>query len=169
MDFLIKTQRLTIKPYSDDFLDPYYTEFTDKITKYQYPDPFPDRDTAKTVMSKFVEDMERGEMLELVILSHDGTFLGSLEAFDLKEKTPTLGIWLKRSAQGNGYAYEALKGLVDRLKAGGLYECFIYDVDSRNAASVHLAEKFNCKKGGSEITTTSSGKVLHSQTYYIFD
>lgn len=66
------------------------------------------------------------------------------------------GIWL-RSAEG----------LVDHLNATGQYLYYIYNVDIRNAASIHLAEKFNYKKGETETTTTESGKVLHTQTYYI--
>ncbi len=167
MEFMIKTERHTIQPFSAAFLAPYYKEFTAEITKYQYPDSFPDIHTADIVMSNFVKAMERGDMLELVILTHDSEFLGSMEAFDISGKTPELGLWLKSSAHGKGYGYEALKGLVDHLNATGQYLYYIYNVDIRNAASIHLAEKFNYKKGETETTTTESGKVLHTQTYYI--
>ena len=113
MEFMIKTERLTIQPFSAAFLAPYYKEFTAEITKYQYPDSFPDIHTADIVMSNFVKAMERGDMLELVILTHDSEFLGSMEAFDISGKTPELGLWLKSSAHGKGYGYEALKGLGD--------------------------------------------------------
>ena len=121
MEFMIKTERLTIQPFSAAFLAPYYKEFTAEITKYQYPDSFPDIHTADIVMSNFVKAMERGDMLELVILTHDSEFLGSMEAFDISGKTPELGLWLKSSAHGKGYGYEALKGLVDHLNATGQY------------------------------------------------
>ena len=146
MEFMIKTERLTIQPFSAAFLAPYYKEFTAEITKYQYPDSFPDIHTADIVMSNFVKAMERGDMLELVILTHDSEFLGSMEAFDISGKTPELGLWLKSSAHGKGYGYEALKGLVDHLNATGQYLYYIYNVDIRNAASIHLAEKFNYKR-----------------------
>ena len=63
--------------------------------------------------------MEQGNMLELVILTQEGEFIGSMEAFGIKEKTPEIGLWLKRSAHGKGYGYEALKGLLDHLNATG--------------------------------------------------
>ena len=97
---MIKTKRLTIQPFSAAFLAPYYKEFTAEITKYQYPDSFPDIHTADIVMSNFVKAMEHGDMLELVILTQDGEFLGSMEAFDISGKTPVLGLWLKSSAHG---------------------------------------------------------------------
>ena len=167
MEFMLETPRLTIRPYSHAFLEEYNAEFTDEITKYQFPDSFPDIDTANAVMSDFVRQMEHGQMLELVILSHSGEFLGSMEVFGLTEKTPELGLWLKRSAQGNGYAYEALKALVDYLNATGKYQSYLYEVDARNAPSIHLVEKFRHEKCGCEELTTQSGKKLISEKYHI--
>ena len=167
MDFMLKTERLLIKPFSDSFLEAYYTEFTDEIAKYQYPDSFPNIDAANSVISMFVKDMERGNMLELVILTQDGEFLGSMEAFGITEKTPELGLWLKSSAHGKGYGYEALKGLVDYLSAAGKYQYYVYEADVRNAASIHLVEKFHHEKCGCEKITTESGKTLNLQTYHI--
>ena len=68
MEFLLKTERLMIQPYSNSYLEQYFKEFTDEIVKYQYPDSFCDMNKADEVMSKFVTDMEQGKMLELVIL-----------------------------------------------------------------------------------------------------
>ena len=91
MEFTLKTERLLIQPFRDSFLEAYYTEFTDEIVKYQYPDSFPDMNTANETVSMFVKDMERGNMLELVILTQDGEFLGSMEAFGITEKD---GMWV---------------------------------------------------------------------------
>ena len=167
MELILKTPRLTIQPYSHAFLEEYNAEFTDEITKYQFPDSFPDIGAANTVMSNFVKQMEHGEMLELVILSHSGEFLGGMEVFGLTEKTPELGLWLKRSAQGNGYAYEALKALVDYLNATGKYQSYLYEVDARNAASIHLLQKFPHERCGCEEVKTQSGKTLILEKYHI--
>lgn len=164
----LKTDRLVIQPYSTSYLEDYYKEFTDEITKYQYPDRFPDMETANQVVSGFVADMERGDMLELVILAQDGEFLGSLEVFGLQEKTPEIGLWLKKNAQGAGYGYEALKAVIEYLNETKKYPYYIYEVDVRNTPSIRLAEKFQCEKGGCEEITTESGKKLKLQTYRIF-
>lgn len=169
MKFMLKTDRLTIQPFTPAFLEDYYTEFTYEITKYQFPDSFPDIKTAGGVMSGFIKDMEQGSMLELVILTHQGEFMGSMEVFDFAGETPELGLWLKSSSHGKGYGYEALRALVDYLNATGKYLYYVYEVDVRNAASVHLVEKFHSEKCGYEEITTKSGKILHSQTYHIFD
>lgn len=168
MDFVLNTERLSIRPFSKSFLKDYYKEFTDEIVKYQYPDSFPDIEAADSVVSGFVRDMEQGKMLELVILAKDGEFLGSMEAFGLKTETPEIGLWLKSSAHGAGYGYEALKGLLDGLNKTRKYKYYIYEVDVRNAPSIRLIEKFHVEKGECENITTESGKKLTLQTYHVF-
>ena len=164
MWFMLETERLIIQPYSNSFLEEYYKEFTDEITKYQYPDSFSNINTANEIVSGFVKDMEQGNMLELVILTQEGEFIGSMEAFGIKEKTPEIGLWLKRSAHGKGYGYEALKGLLDHLNATGKYQYYIYEVDVRNVASIRLVEKFHFEKGADvTMVYTEVGELTSEQ------
>ena len=101
-DFMLTTERLIIQPYRDSFLEAYYTEFTDEITKYQYPDSFSDINAADEILSGFVKAMEQGDMLELVILTRDGEFVGSVRykrknagSWNLAERVrPWKRIWL---------------------------------------------------------------------------
>ena len=146
-DFMLTTERLIIQPYRDSFSD---------------------INAADEILSGFVKAMEQGDMLELVILTRDGEFVGSMEVFDIKEKTPEVGIWLKESAHGKGYGYEALRGLIDDLNSTGKYQYYIYEVDIRNAPSTHLVEKFCFEKVACEEITTKTGKTLHLQTYHVF-
>ena len=168
MRFEVKTERLIIQPFSNSFLEEYYKEFTDEITRYQYPDSFSNVDMANEIVSEFVKDMEQGNMLELVILTQEGEFVGSMEAFGITKETPEIGLWLKRSAHGKGYGYEALRGLLDRLNATGKYQYFIYEVDVRNVPSIRLVERFHFEKSGYEEIATESGKTLKLQTYHIY-
>lgn len=167
MEFARNTERLAICPFSRSFLEDYYREFTEEITKYQYPDSFPHMEAADQVMSEFVRDMEQGEMLELAIFTKGGEFLGGMEAFGLKGETPEIGLWLKSSAHGAGYGYEALKALLDGLNQTGKYQYYIYEADVRNTPSIHLIEKFHAEKGECEEITTESGKKLTLQTYHV--
>ena len=156
-----------IRPFTLDYLEEYFREFTAEITKYQFPDPFPDMEAADRVMSGFVKEMDQGNMLELAILRQDGEFLGCIDVFGIREETPEVGIWLKRSAHGMGYGYEALSTVVDELNKAEKYRYYTYELDVRNAASVRLVEKFLFEKGDYEEITTDSGKALHSQVYHI--
>lgn len=167
MDFVKETGRLMIRPFNLCYLEEYAQEFTAEITKYQFPDPFPDMETANQVMSGFVEEMEEGKMLELVILGQDGEFFGCIDVFGIQEETPEVGIWLKKSAHGSGYGYEALSAVLDGLNQTGKYRYYIYELDVRNSPSIHLVEKFPFEKGDYEEITTESGKKLMLQTYHI--
>ena len=167
MDFVKETERLVIRPFSLAYLEEYNREFTAEITKYQFPDPFPDMETANRVMSGFISDMEQGTMLELAILTHAGEFLGCVDVFGIRSESPEVGIWLKSSVHGMGYGYEALRTVLDELSVTGKYRYYIYELDVRNVPSVHLVEKFSAEKVKYEEVTTDSGKTLHSQTYHI--
>ena len=63
------TERLILQPFRDVFLEAYFREFTEEITRYQYPDVFPSLEAANEVLSGFVQEMEQGNMLELVVLA----------------------------------------------------------------------------------------------------
>lgn len=163
----IKTGRLTIRPYSDRYLNDYYQEFTEEITHYQYPDPFGSKEDARKLVHEFCSYMEQGEMLELVILSKENEFLGSVEVMGLEEEHPELGIWLKKSAHGKGYAFEALKSLIEFLDKTYHKESYAYEADIRNEASTHLVEKFDSQKKDLTHIVTESGKELDLQMYMI--
>ena len=167
-DLLIRTPRLSIQPLVQGHIEAYHREFTEEVTRYQYPDPFRDLEAAQQVLSGFMEAMGRGDMLELAILGPEGEFLGSVEVFGLREEAPELGIWLKGRAQGMGYGREALSGLLNYLDSLKIYSFYIYEADERNAPSIRLVEKFQHEKGGLEKVVTKSGKELELRTYRIY-
>lgn len=168
MDLQINTERLILTPLSPAYFQSYCVEFTPEVTRYQYPDPFPDLDAAREVLGRFLEDMARGDMLELMILGPEGEFLGSAEVFGLSEEAPELGIWLKSSAHGLGYGREALEGLLGYLDGLGRFKYYIYEADERNLPSIRLAERLPNERGGLERVTTESGRELLLRTYRIY-
>ena len=167
LNLRLETNRLVLVPYNDDYLQDYFNEFTEEITKYQYPDKFNNIDDTRNLLAYFVDVMEKGKMLELVILSKDGEFLGSIEAHGLDENYPVLGLWLKSKAHGNGYGYEALKCLIDYLNSMKAFENYIYESDKRNLQSLCLVKKFTHKEDGYEEIITESGKKLNLLRYLI--
>ena len=42
MEFLLKTERSMMRPYSNSYLEQYFKEFTDEIVKYPISDSFCD-------------------------------------------------------------------------------------------------------------------------------
>ncbi len=163
----IETKRLNIVPFREEFLKNYYKEFTENIVRFQYPDAFKSIEDARNLVSRFVEDMKKGEMLELVILSKDNEFLGSFEVFGLNEEVPELGLWIKEREHGKGYGHEAMVAIVDYLNSTGKYTSYLYEVDKRNIESINLIKKFNGIEEGCIEITTESGKQLYLKQFSI--
>ena len=112
---LFETRRLKVIKASFDYVEDYYREFTNEICRYQYPDAFSSLEDAKELLGYFIEEMNQGKMLELMLLDKDEKFVGSMEAFGLKEDDIEVGLWIRKDSHGAGYGYEALCGLIDFL------------------------------------------------------
>lgn len=167
-NFYLETERLQIVPFDYQYLQNYAEEFTEEIARLQYPDPFSSIDAAKQVVDEFVNEMHQGRMLELLILSKSGEFLGNMEVFGLEETSPEVGLWLKQSCHRQGYGYEALSAMISFLNDLEKYNGYIYAVDERNMASLALVKRFECEQIGLDPIVTESGKQLKLLLYKIY-
>lgn len=162
---------IKIEPFDMKYLSDYYTEFNEEITRYQWPDPFESIDAAKELLQEFVDEMGREEMLFLSVLSETGEFLGSVEVHGLDEDCPELGVWIKKSEWGKGYAYRALKAALDIAKSKYGKTEFFYEADTRNVGSRKLLDKFkdeyDIEAQAAETLTTDSGKELELQGFVL--
>lgn len=52
----IKTERLSIEPFDIKYLKDYFDGFNQEITKFQWPDPFPDMDSARIVLQDLLDE-----------------------------------------------------------------------------------------------------------------
>lgn len=166
---MFETKNLKVIKATFDYINDYYKEFTDEICEYQYPDAFTSLEDAKDLLGDFIEEMNQGNMLELMILDQNEKFVGSMEAFGLKEDEIEVGLWLKKDAHGHGYGYEALCGLVNFLNKNYPRAYYVYEADERNHASNHLVNKFNIEKGDTNDITTESGKKLRLTVFRILN
>ncbi len=164
-------QSIKIVPFRMEYLQDYYREFGEEITRYQWPDPFETIEDARELLQGFLEEAEQGEMLLLAVLSGDGEFLGSAEVHGLSEDTPEVGVWIKTSAWGQGYGYTALKAaLEEACKTYGKTQ-FFYEADTRNTGSMKLLKKFEDAYDIEELETedmvTDSGNELRMQGFVL--
>lgn len=168
---MIHTKRINIVPFDMKYLLDYYHGFNQEITKFQWPDPFENSDSAKSMLQEFLNEMEREETLLFSILSRNDAFLGSVEVHGLTGACPELGVWIIESEQNKGYAYEALNEVLRDVSAKYGKDSFFYEVDVRNIASTKLLHKFENQyeiiERGFEKSTTDSGKVLELQGYIL--
>ena len=159
------------EPFDMKYLSDYYTGFDAEITKYQWPDPFESIDDAKELLQEFIDEMGRDETLFLSVLSDTDEFLGSVEVHGLDEDCPELGVWIKKSEWGKGYAYQALKAALDIAKSKYGKNEFFYEADTQNVGSRKLLDKFkgeyDIEAQTAEALTTDSGKELELQGFVL--
>lgn len=88
---MIYTERINIVPFEMKYLLDYYHEFNHEITKFQWPNPFEDSDSAKDMLQEFLNEMVKEETLLFSVLSKNDKFLGSVEVHGLTGSVPNWG------------------------------------------------------------------------------
>ena len=161
------TKNIRVIPFNMKYLADYHRNFNEEITKYQWPDPFETEENARAVLKELLDEMEKEETLLLAVVDADEKFIGSTEMHGLSEDCPELGVWIIESEQGKGYAYEALKFILDyAYEKYGKTE-FFYEADVRNVGSNKLLSKlsagYDMKALDVEELVTDSGKELRLQ------
>jgi len=153
MDLLgveLRTDRLRLRPVVSEDCDEIYREFTDEVTRYMGIATPRDPSETRQFIANARRNMDSGEELVCAILdAPSGRLLGCGGIHALPSRQPELGIWLARSAQGEGRGLEAVAG----FRAWGTTNCprathFRYPVDRANIASRRIAEIL----GGTEAT-----------------
>ena len=135
-------KRIKVIPFDMKYLEDYYNNFNEEITRYQWPDPFETIEDARALLKDFLDEMEKEETLIFAVVDVDERFVGSVEMHGLSEDCPELGVWIVESEQGKGYAYEALKYILDYAHRKYGKTEFFYEADVRNTGSNKLLSKF---------------------------
>lgn len=166
-EFSITTKRLTITPVDIEDAEVYFKEFTEEIAQYQYPEPFCNVEATKKFIGDFTWAKEEGLHLVCSIFNEMQDFVGSIEIYRLNNSWPELGIWICKEYQRQGYAYEALKGVITFFKGHLPLKGFIYEADRRNPSSIQLVQKLQGEQIGYQEVHSDGGQVLELMKYAI--
>ncbi len=166
-EFEISSDRLRIRSIQKKYIPVYYRELDEEITKYQYPDPFENVETAEKVLGDFMQGQKEGRDIFCVMLDQKGNFVGSVEAHGIDTSSPEVGIWIAREQQGKGYGEEGIRRIMEFVRKNRSVRYFIYEADYRNQASVRLVEKLGGEKTEQNEITTVSGKHLVLDMYLV--
>jgi [ribosomal protein S5]-alanine N-acetyltransferase len=169
LSLTIKGDRIRLVTISDEFEQNIFQEFTDEITTYMFPSPAKDIEETRSFIAKSRDAIAAGNNLQFAILSQTTKeFLGCCGLHgEEKIRTPELGIWLKKSAHGNGYGREAIHTLVDWSRKNIDIDYFIYPVDRRNLKSCKIPKSLGGKIINEFATETTTGKFLDIVVYKI--
>ncbi|MEG0929079.1 GNAT family N-acetyltransferase [Chryseobacterium sp.] len=137
----IKTERLTLQPVEDSYIDDILEHFTSDVTRYM---PFNPQGSRNDIVS-FVEESKRTLLqntdLVMVALDSNGDFTGCCGIHNITEESIELGLWLKKNSQGNGLGTEIIIALIEFLENNFTFKYILYPVDEENIASKKIPEK----------------------------
>lgn len=112
--------------------------------------------------------MRQGQEIALMLIhKKSDEFLGYASLHDVQSRTPELGIWIKKGAQGHYYGYEALSALMEWAAANLHPDYLKYPVDKSNYPSRKLIEKLGGIPQDEFVKFSESGRVLYELEYRI--
>ncbi|OGG06860.1 hypothetical protein A2872_00555 [Candidatus Gottesmanbacteria bacterium RIFCSPHIGHO2_01_FULL_42_12] len=165
---VIETSRLLLVPISRDYAPDIFREFTSEITQYMYPKPAEKIEETYSFIDEAMEKNDRGEQLQMVILEKaTNEFQGCIGLHEIKTKTPELGVWLKKAAQGLGYGREAVTELENWAQYNLDFDYLRYPVDKRNTQSRKIPESLGGLPGPEFKTKSLHGGELDQIEYRI--
>lgn len=165
----IVCERVRLRSISHDYHQTIFEEFTDEITRYMIPATPSRIEEIEDFIASSLENMANKTDIVLVILDkHSGEFLGVCGVHGGQQaRQPILGIWLKKSAHGQRYGQEAIRGLVDWCKNHIELDYLVYPCDKDNIASRKIPEHLNGKIFRQGQIRGMGGKILNEVAYKI--
>ena len=135
-DFFLDTGRVLLEGISERYKEDIFREFDEEITRYMHPRPAGHIGETMSFIHKVRKDLASGsQIVACVLKSETREFLGCAGLHDIQTRCPELGIWIKKSAHGNGFGIEAMQALKKWADENLDYQFIKYPVDVRNGPS----------------------------------
>lgn len=160
-DLVIDTARLRLRPVAPIDAPELFEVFSDPVVmRYWSTPPWTSLEQAEAMVRDEQAGAAEGGSVRLAVLlrgadgdgvpvAGEGTPIGTVSLFrlDRSNRRAELGYALRRSAWGQGYAAEALSGVIDQAFGPLDLNRLEADVDPRNDASARLLQRlgFRCE------------------------
>jgi len=168
-EVLLETKNLLLVPISFAFTEEIFREFTPEITRFMSPRSPKKLEETKQFIQSSLEKMKKNQDLQMVILKKaTKEFLGCAGLHHLDTCSPELGIWIKKSAHGQGFGREAISALKKWADNNLEYEYLLYPVDQDNLPSRRIPESLGGIIARKYNQKSQSGKTLHLLEYRIY-
>jgi len=165
----IETERLKLIPVEGQYREEAFREFTSEITTYMYPKPLRMIEELDARTASVIEDMKLGKEYEFYVIDKNTEeFVGRGGLHNADTKIPEFGIWIKKSAHGNGYGKEAIHGLKKWADQNLAYDYITYPVDKRNIASRKIPESLGGEVKREFKQINMAGNELDEVEYWIY-
>jgi ribosomal-protein-alanine N-acetyltransferase len=136
-------KKVTLVPLSETYREVIFQATTPNVVKFMTWNAPEDISGTDAFIKKAMESIEKGEQYGFVIVDIDSQeFVGWCNAFkrDVTEDKYEIGIWLKESMWGKGYAKDALQTFFTFLRNETSITQIHYRVQVENIASQRVCE-----------------------------
>lgn len=169
LHLVLKSERLQLIPISLNYAEELCKEFTAEITEHMWPSAPKTQEEINQHISEQQIKMQEGTEIALVILNEENQdFLGYACLHQASTRTPELGIWLKKSAHGFHYGFEAMNLLKTWAETNLVYDYLKYPVVRQNIPSRKIAEKMGGIIEDEYTKASESGKLLDEVEYRFY-
>ena len=139
---IIHTGRVILQPVSNGFKLDICREFTPEITRYMPFTPTNDIKDTEDFIAHSAEELISGKAIHFCILKAEtNEFLGCCALDHIDSRAVEIGLWLKKSAHGNGFGTDTVKALIDFAEQNIDFDYLFYPVDKNNYASRNIPQK----------------------------
>jgi [ribosomal protein S5]-alanine N-acetyltransferase len=136
------TERLNLKPVSDEFKFEICREFTVEVTKYMPFTPNGDIMVIESFIARSNQELLEGKGIQFCISDKEtGEFLGVCGLHNTDTTAIEIGLWLKIGEHKKGYGTETVKALIKFAEENFKFDYLYYPVDKDNIPSRNIPEK----------------------------
>ncbi len=168
-NIIVETKNLFLKSITLEYKESIFKEFTAEVAIYMTPKPAEKIEETVEFIESSIEKNREGRDFQTVILKKESKdFLGCAGLHNIDKKTPSLGIWVKKSAHGHGYGKEAIIALKKWADENLDYEYILCPVDSKNMASRRIPEFLGGEIFREYDEVNMSGRKLNLLEYRIY-
>lgn len=137
----IKSERLSIRPFSQTDANDAFGCITPSLTRYMSFDPPPSAAVFETIWRGWLPKIDAGVDFAFTIRDRaTNNFIGLVGLHRTGDVEPELGIWIREDQHGHGYGFEAVQAVAQWAAETFKSSAFIYPVAKENAPSRKLAE-----------------------------
>lgn len=165
---ILETARLRLVPLTQKYAEDCFREFTAEVTTWMWPAPPKSITDSENYIMETTSKRVAGHEIVFAVITKDDEFLGCAGIHEVDTHTPEFGIWLKVSAQNQGYGKEVIMALKEWTDAHIDYTYIKYPVAVENLRSRALAESLGGEVAGEFERPTQEGRLMREVEYHIF-
>jgi len=137
----INTERLILKPISEEFISEVNQYFTTEITVYMPYDPDGNKQDTINFIQSSIDNLKNQTEIVFVILNNSNKeFIGCCGIHNINSESVKIGLWIKKDSQSKGFGKETVTNLLHFIEANFNIDYIIYPVDEENIRSRKIPE-----------------------------